>query len=187
MAVVTFVRMKSISLIDPTLLEIILDRLCHQLIENHGDFSSCAIIGLQPRGVLFSNRIVEKLKELQPSVQLKYGIVDPTFYRDDFRRSDKTLLASPTEIPFSLEGLDVVLIDDVLYTGRTIRAGMEGLMEYGRPKKIELMVLVDRRFSRELPIEASYIGKSVDSYDNQKVKVSWAQEGGKDQVILITE
>jgi pyrimidine operon attenuation protein / uracil phosphoribosyltransferase len=114
-------------------------------------------------------------------------MVDPTFYRDDFRRSDKTLIASPTEIPFSLEGKDVVLIDDVLYTGRTIRAGMEGLLEYGRPRKIELMVLVDRRFSRELPIEARYIGKSVDSYDNQKVKVSWAQDGGKDQVILITD
>jgi pyrimidine operon attenuation protein/uracil phosphoribosyltransferase len=160
--------------------------LCYQLIENHDLFSNTVIIGLQPRGVFFAEKIVQNLKQIAPNTIVNFGKVDPTFYRDDFRRSDKTLLAQPTDIPFNLEGKNVVLIDDVLYTGRTIRAGLEGMMEYGRPKTIELMVLIDRRFSRELPIEPTYIGMSVDSYDNQKVKVIWDDVQGS-KVTLLTE
>lgn len=179
--------MKSVALIDAPLLELIIDRLCHQLLENHGNFQHSALIGLQPRGIFFAQRIVQRLQQLRPNMTVRYGVLDPTFYRDDFRRSNKQLIAAPTEIPFDLEDLHVVLIDDVLYTGRTIRAGLEGLLEYGRPKRVELMALVDRRFSRELPIEPQYIGKSIDSYDNQKVKVSWKEEAGDDKVVLITE
>jgi pyrimidine operon attenuation protein/uracil phosphoribosyltransferase len=179
--------MQSVTLIDSKLLELIINRLCYQLIENHNNFEDTVLLGLQPRGVFFAERIVKRLGELNSKVKISFGILDPTFFRDDFRRSDKTLIASPTHIPFSLENKRVVLIDDVLYTGRTIRAGMEGMLEYGRPKSVELMVLIDRRFSRELPIEPNYTGKSVDSYDNQKVKVSWKSDGTEDKVMLLTE
>jgi pyrimidine operon attenuation protein/uracil phosphoribosyltransferase len=129
---------------------------------------------------------VEKLRTLDVRPQVRYGVIDPTFYRDDFRIHDKPLIAHPTEIPFSLEGQRVILVDDVLYTGRTIRAGLEGMLEYGRPSSVELMVLIDRRFSRELPVQPDYVGKSVDSYDNQKVKVMWKKDGGEDKVLLLT-
>lgn len=178
--------MRQMTLIDSKLLSLIINRLCYQLIENHDDFSESVIIGLQPRGVFLAECIVEKLQALNPSNQIRYGVIDPTFYRDDFRRHDKPMIALPTEIPFSLEGRRVILVDDVLYTGRTIRAGLEGMMEYGRPASVELMVLIDRRFSRELPVQPDYVGKSVDSYDNQKVKVMWKKDGGEDKVLLLT-
>ncbi|MDZ4751653.1 MAG: bifunctional pyr operon transcriptional regulator/uracil phosphoribosyltransferase PyrR [Flavobacteriales bacterium] len=178
--------MKPKVLIDSELFGLILQRLGYQLIENHDDFSNCVILGLQPRGVLLMEAIVKKLKEISPNSKLLSGKIDPTFYRDDFRRNDKQLLASPTEIPFTLENKNVVLVDDVLYTGRTIRAGLEAVLEHGRPQKVELLVLIDRRFSRELPIEPMYIGKSVDSYDDQKVLVSWKNDGVPDSVQLLT-
>lgn len=179
--------MRQITLIDSKLMGLIINRLCYQLIENHDDFRDAVIIGLQPRGVLLAECIIEKLSLIQPKSQIRSGVLDPTFYRDDFRIHGKPLLARPTEIPFSLEGLNVIFVDDVLFTGRTIRAGLEGMMEYGRPASVELLVLVDRRFTRELPIEPKYIGKSVDSYDNQKVRVMWKKDGGEDKVLLLTE
>lgn len=160
----------------------IIQRLCRQLIENHKDFSSTVFIGLQPRGVFFMERIVEELT--QSGFQLKFGIIDPTFYRDDFRLHDKPLLARVTDMKHSVEGKNVVLIDDVLFTGRTIRAGMEGLMEYGRPKSVELLVLIDRKKGREVPIEATYVGKEVESFDNQRVKVMWKSEGEKEDYVI---
>ena len=164
----------------------IIQRLCRQLIENHKDFSSTVLIGLQPRGVFFTERIVEELAKSRH--QVKWGIIDPTFYRDDFRIHDKPLLAKSTDMKHSVEGMNVVLIDDVLYTGRTIRAGMEGLMEYGRPKSVELLVLIDRKKGREVPIEATYVGKEVESFDNQRVRVMWKSEGEKeDQVIFLND
>jgi pyrimidine operon attenuation protein/uracil phosphoribosyltransferase len=179
--------MRQLTLIDSKLLHLIITRLACQLIENHDDFSQSVIIGLQPRGVLLAERILEQLKHMQPKVDVPYGVVDPTFYRDDFRIHHKPLIARKTEIPFSLEGKHVIFIDDVLYTGRTIRAGLEGIMEYGRPATVELLVLVERRFTRELPIEPKYVGKRVDSYDNQQVKVMWKGDGGEDKVILTTD
>jgi pyrimidine operon attenuation protein/uracil phosphoribosyltransferase len=179
--------MSQISLIDSKLLGLVINRLCYQLIENHDDFSNTVIIGMQPRGILLAENVVEKLRTIQPMSNIRYGIIDPTFYRDDFRQSGKQLIARPTEIPFNLEGQRVVLIDDVLYTGRTIRAGLEGMLEYGRPQSVELMVLIDRRFSRQLPIEPTYIGKSIDSYDNQEVRVMWKKDGGEDKVILVSD
>lgn len=177
---------KKITLINGGLLNMIIQRLCRQLIENHKDFSSTVLIGLQPRGVFFTERIVEELGK--SGHQVKWGIVDPTFYRDDFRIHDKPLLAKSTDMKHSVEGMNVVLIDDVLYTGRTIRAGMEGLMEYGRPKSVELLVLIDRKKGREVPIEATYVGKEVESFDNQRVRVMWKSEGEKeDHVIFLND
>ncbi len=178
--------MGQITLIDSKQLSLIINRLCFQLIENHDEFNESVILGLQPRGIFLAECIVEKLRAINSKLQVRYGVIDPTFYRDDFRRHDKPLIAHPTEIPFSLEGQRVILVDDVLYTGRTIRAGLEGMMEYGRPSSVELMVLIDRRFSRELPVQPDYVGKSVDSYDNQKVKVMWKKDGGEDKVLLLT-
>jgi pyrimidine operon attenuation protein/uracil phosphoribosyltransferase len=179
--------MRQLTLIDSKLLHLIITRLSCQLIENHDDFKNTVLIGMQPRGILLAEQIVQQLHILQPKVKVPFGVVDATFYRDDFRIHEKPLIARKTEIPFSLEGKQVVFIDDVLYTGRTIRAGLEGIMEYGRPESIELLVLVERRFTRELPIEPKYVGKSVDSYDNQQVRVMWKGEGGEDKVILLTE
>lgn len=175
-------------LIDEKWLGLIINRLCHQLIENHEQFENTVILGLQPRGVFLAEKIVDRLLQIQPKNPIQYGVVDPTFYRDDFRLPGKQLLAQPTSIPVSLDNKRVVLIDDVLYTGRTIRAGLESMMEHGRPSNVELLVLIDRRFSRELPIEPNYVGKSVDSYDDQKVKVMWKKDGGKaDQVLLVKD
>lgn len=179
--------MRQVTLIDSKLLSLVINRLCYQLIENHNDFSNAVIVGMQPRGVHFANKIVERLREINPDAVIRYGILDPTFYRDDFRIHDKQLIAQPTEIPFSIEGKKVILIDDVLFSGRTIRAGLQGLLEYGRPAAVELLVLINRRFTRELPIEPKYIGKSIDSFDNQKVKVMWKAESSEDKVLLLTE
>lgn len=177
---------RSVTLIDSVQLQLIINRLCYSLIENHDRFENSVIIGLQPRGVEFAEQIFNRLQSIQPKYLPQYGILDATFYRDDFRRNDKQLLAHPTEISFSLEKQRVILIDDVLYTGRTIRAGLEGLLEFGRPQSIELMVLIDRRFCRELPIEPNYVGKAIDSYDDQLVKVQWAKDPDQNKISLIT-
>jgi pyrimidine operon attenuation protein/uracil phosphoribosyltransferase len=179
--------MKPYTLIDSALFSIVINRLCYQLIENHNDFSNCVLIGLQPRGMLLAHRIASQLKDIQPGKEPLYGTLDVTFHRDDFRRSDKTLIAHDTAINLSLEDKEVILVDDVLYTGRTIRSGLEAMLDFGRPRSVELLVLIDRRFSRELPIEPKYIGQSVDSYDNQKVKVVWDGDGRGERVVLLTE
>jgi len=135
-------------------------------------------IGLQPRGVQVSKLVVEHLKALYPAEKVQYGILDITFYRDDVR--SEIHKATKTDIPFSVQDKKVILIDDVLYTGRTIRAALDALQDFGRPKKVELCVLVDRRFNRELPIQPDYCGKAIDTITSQKVKADWESE----QVIL---
>ncbi|MBY0244427.1 MAG: bifunctional pyr operon transcriptional regulator/uracil phosphoribosyltransferase PyrR [Sphingobacteriaceae bacterium] len=166
---------------------ITIKRLCFQLIENHNDFSDTVLIGIQPRGSFFADRVHEELSVILNNQKLKKGNLDITFFRDDFRRKDGLLQASSNSIDFTIEGKNVVLIDDVLWTGRTIRAALDALLAYGRPSKVELMVLIDRRFSRQLPVEPNYIGFQVDSLSHQKVKVNWASVEGEDQVILLSE
>lgn len=155
-----------------------IQRLAHQLIENGIDVNQTVFIGLQPRGILFSDRIVERIRQLYPNDKIQYGKLDITFYRDDIRK--ELHVANQTDIPFSLEGKKVVLIDDVLYTGRTIRAALDALLDFGRPERVELCILVDRRFNRQLPIQPDYCGKAVDSIISQKVKVEW----DKGEVVL---
>ncbi|MDC1012187.1 bifunctional pyr operon transcriptional regulator/uracil phosphoribosyltransferase PyrR [Flavobacteriaceae bacterium] len=154
---------------------IILNRLCHQLMERHGDFSNTVLVGLQPRGTLLLERLLELLKKEGFGV-IKSGILDTTFFRDDFRRSEKPLNAKTTEMNVMVEGKEVVLIDDVLFTGRSIRSALTAIDSYGRPKSIELLVLVDRRFSRHLPIQPDYLGAQVDALQGDKVKVVWSEE-----------
>lgn len=179
--------MKQSILLDGPKFQITIRRLCQQLIENHGDFSNAVLIGIQPRGTYLAKRIAKELKEVM-GLDVQTGILDITFYRDDFRmKGTSPILANSTEIDFIVEDKVVILIDDVLWTGRTIRSAMDAVQAFGRPSKLELLVLVDRRFSRQIPIEPDYIGIQVDSMDSQKVIVSWAEVDGGDSIELITE
>lgn len=171
-------------ILTPQQFSITINRLCHQLIEVHNDFSESVIIGLQPRGILLARRIRETLQEILKRKDIHLGELDVTFYRDDFRRKD--LVPNQTNIDFIIEDKNVIMIDDVLYTGRTIRAGLDAMMAFGRPKDVELLVMIDRRFSRNLPIQAKYVGRTVDTIVSEKVKVEWKETGGEDHVWLLT-
>jgi pyrimidine operon attenuation protein/uracil phosphoribosyltransferase len=179
--------MQKRTLLDGKKFQITIKRLCHQLIENHNDFFNTVLIGIQPRGSFFADRIQQELSAIVENNTIKKGNLDITFFRDDFRRKDGLVSASSNTINFIIEGKNVILIDDVLWTGRTIRAAMDALLAYGRPAKVELLVLIDRRFSRQLPIEPDYIGQQVDSLNSQHVKVSWKETEGEDKVTLISE
>jgi pyrimidine operon attenuation protein / uracil phosphoribosyltransferase len=166
--------------------QLTLNRLCFELIENHNNFEESVLIGIQPRGIYLAGRLQKMLVEITGNKNIKTGNLDITFFRDDFRRKSNPLVPQTTQIDFLVEDKKVVLIDDVLYTGRTIRSALDALMAFGRPKKAELLVLVDRRFSRHLPIQPDYTGKTVDSVASEKVKVNWKETEGKDEVILYT-
>ena len=176
--------MKGHVLIPPAQFALILDRLAHQLIEHH-DFSKTDLVGLQPRGTRLAERLKRRLEELTGGVEVNCGKLDVTFFRDDFRTHEKPLAPNVNDMGFTVEQRHIVLVDDVLFTGRTIRAGMDALLAHGRPRSVSLAVLIDRRFSRELPIEPNYIGKHVDSIGEQHVKVEWSEEHGEDRVILL--
>jgi len=164
-------------------LALTIKRLAHQILENHPGLENTVIIGLQPRGIFLSDRIVQELEKLVPATAIQYGKLDITFYRDDVRKS--LHIASNTEIPFSIENKNVILVDDVLYTGRTIRAALDALLDFGRPSKVALCVLVDRRFSRELPIQPDYLGKAIDTIYSQRVTVLWKENNDSEQVMLL--
>lgn len=162
--------------------DITIKRLCHQLIEVHNDFSNTVIIGLQPRGIYLARRIQKELQNILKNKTVHCGELDITFYRDDFRK--KELIPNRTNIDFIIEDKNVILVDDVLFTGRTIRAGLDAMLAFGRPNDVELLVLVDRRLSRHLPIQAKYIGMTIDSITTQNVKVEWKEIDGKDKITL---
>ena len=176
--------MKPRVLLNSIQLNLTLRRLCFQLIENHNNFENSIIMGIQPRGVMLSRRLNKILTEQYNIPNIKHGELDITFYRDDFRRRSEPLQVSKTKIDFLIENKNVILVDDVLYTGRTTRAALDALLDYGRPKSVEFLVLIDRRFSRHLPIQADYIGKTVDSIESERVKVLWKETDKKDQVLL---
>jgi pyrimidine operon attenuation protein/uracil phosphoribosyltransferase len=159
-----------------------------QLLENHGDFQDSVLIGLQPRGRILCEHIVEKLEKIL-GLKIEVGLLDATFFRDDFRRRDLPLQPNVTDIPFLVEGKKVILIDDVLFTGRSVRAALDALQAYGRPKKVELLTLVERKYTRELPVEGQYVGLHVNSIRSERVFVKWADEAGQkcNQVWLIGE
>ncbi len=172
-------------LLNAKTINIILHRLACQLIENHNDFSNTVIIGIQPRGKYLAKRLAKMLIEEYKIKNLQLGQLDITFYRDDFRRGEKTLEANTTEIDFIIENKKVVFVDDVLYTGRSIRAALTAIQSFGRPNEIELLTLIDRRFSRHLPIQPNYRGRQVDAINEEKVKVNWKENEGEDAVYLI--
>jgi pyrimidine operon attenuation protein/uracil phosphoribosyltransferase len=168
-------------------LRVTLLRLSHELIEQYGDFRDTVILALQPRGIYVGRRMRDILEALLPGQQIPYGELDVTFFRDDFRKRSTPLQANQTRIDFLVEGKHVLLIDDVLYTGRTIRAAMDAMLAYGRPLSVNLLVLVDRKHQRELPIEPSYSGIQVDTIETQRVLVKLRESGGDDQVLLVNE
>lgn len=179
--------MREKTIIGSTEMHIMLNRLCCELIENHIDFANSALIGLQPRGAALTQRLVKLLKENYGIANIQVGYLDSTFFRDDFRRREEPLRANQTKIDFLVEGKNVVFIDDVLYTGRSVRAALDAVQSFGRPASIELLCLIDRRFSRDLPIQPDYTGKRVDAIDSQRVQVFWQETEGKDAVTMSTK
>jgi pyrimidine operon attenuation protein / uracil phosphoribosyltransferase len=168
------------------LLALTITRLARQLMENHGDFGQTVLIGLQPRGKFLAQRISQELATTlgQP---VRLGLLDATFYRDDFRRRTSPLQPSASHIPFTIEGQRVILIDDVLYTGRSVRAALDAMIDYGRPQQVELLVLVDRAYTRELPIAATYVGQLVNTHHTERVLVEWTEQGHPEDCIALVD
>ncbi len=180
--------------------DLTIERLCYHLIEDYDDFKDTCVVGIQTGGVQLASRILEKLSEIQSKELSKgalagssggghipFGKLDITFYRDDFRTSKKPLAANINEMPFVIENQRVILVDDVSYTGRSVQAAMTALNHYGRPKSVKLLVLVDRRFNREIPVRPDYIGVVIDALDDAYVKVEWAETDGHDRILIYPE
>ena len=164
---------------------ITIERLCQQLIESHDNFDNTIIVGVQPRGSLLSKRILKKLQSQLKGVKIESGNIDISFYRDDLRRREQPIIPEVMDMNTTIEGKDVVLIDDVLYTGRSIRSALDALMTFGRPKSVELLTLINRRFSRHLPIQPNYVGRTIDILDTEKVIVEWKEINGNDRVLMV--
>ncbi|TVQ78205.1 MAG: bifunctional pyr operon transcriptional regulator/uracil phosphoribosyltransferase PyrR [Flavobacteriales bacterium] len=171
-------------ILNQTLINIILERLCHQLIEQHGNFADTVLIGLQPRGAALAYRLEKMLREKGVN-NIQMGLLDITFFRDDFRRRETPLHPNQTKIDFLVEDKRVIFIDDVLYSGRSVRAALDAIHSFGRPRSIELLVLIDRRFSRKLPIQPSFCGHTVDAIDSERVLVEWKENNQTDQISII--
>ncbi|MBX7181366.1 MAG: bifunctional pyr operon transcriptional regulator/uracil phosphoribosyltransferase PyrR [Bacteroidia bacterium] len=163
-----------------------ISRLSYQLIENHGNFEDSVIVGLQPRGVVFSKRIVAEVESILGH-SITSGTLDATFYRDDFRHHKGPIIPKTSDLNFPIENKKVILVDDVLFTGRTIRAGMDALLDFGRPSLVELVVLIDRRYARQVPVQPDFTGRVIDTISSEKVKVEWKESEGIDQVILFSQ
>ena len=174
-------------ILDKKLLAVTINRLCQQMIENHGDFHDSVIIGLQTSGVYLTERIREQLQS--QGVKTQVGHLDITFYRDDFRRRETTISANKTQIDFLIEGKNVILIDDVLFTGRSVRSALDAINAFGRPKTVELLALIDRKYTRELPIQADYVGLQINSMIDQNVLVEWKGIDGarEDKIWLVSK
>tara|TARA_B100001093_G_scaffold289854_2_gene276802 strand:- start:715 stop:1260 length:546 start_codon:yes stop_codon:yes gene_type:complete len=177
--------MKSTEILNSLQVSLTIRRLCFQLIENHHNFSNTVLVGLQPNGVALVNRLKKELEKISGN-KIVTGSLDITFFRDDFRRKQKPLVPSITNIDFSIENKIVVLVDDVFFTGRTIRSGLDAIMTFGRPLSVEFLTLIERRFTQHLPIKADYIGQSIDTINEEKVSVLWKENDGEDQILLHT-
>jgi pyrimidine operon attenuation protein/uracil phosphoribosyltransferase len=176
--------MQKRQLLDSQQLEITLSRLSQQLIENHDTFDNSVMLGLQPRGIFLAERLKQRIR-LMNNTEVPLGYLDATFYRDDFRRRETPLKPNATHVPFVIEAKNVILIDDVLFTGRTVRAALDAMTAFGRPRKVELLTLIDRKYSRDLPIEPNYVGKHVDSIFSQRVLVQWKEQGNPEDSIWL--
>jgi len=180
--------MKSGSVIlDSNRFQIALNRLAHQIIENFPDFENSCIIGIQEKGVVLAERLQSIINNKDKKQQIVLGKLDISFYRDDYRTSDTPLKVSATDIEFSIEGKHVILVDDVLYSGRTVQAGISALQDFGRPASVQLLVMIDRRFNRHLPIKADYTGLAVDALDEAYVRVRLKELDGVDQILFFSK
>lgn len=171
-------------ILDGESIVIIIERLCRQLIEVHNNFENTVLIGVQPRGTYLNARIIKKLKLILPSINIESGNVDISFHRDDLMRRDNPIIPQVMDINISLEGKKVVLIDDVLFTGRSIRSAIDALISFGRPKSVELLTLINRRYSRHLPIQPNYVGRIIDAIASEKIIVEWKENNGFDRVLM---
>jgi pyrimidine operon attenuation protein/uracil phosphoribosyltransferase len=176
--------LEEIELLNKQEIEITIERLCMQLIENHSGFENTVIIGVQPRGTFLSNRILAKLQTLVSKTKIKSGNIDISFYRDDLLRRDEPILLQEMDMNLTIEGKNVILIDDVLFTGRSIRSAIDALMTFGRPNSVELLTLIDRRYSRHLPIQPNYVGRTIDALESEKVIVEWDEINGIDRILM---
>lgn len=164
--------------------DLTISRLAHEIVENYASWDDACIIGIQESGVVLTDVLCANIAKITKRKTILTGKLDITFYRDDFRMREIPLAASDTELDFSLDGMRVILVDDVLYTGRTVQAALAALQDYGRPAQVELLALVDRRFVRHLPIEADYVGITVDAINDSYVKVSWDTTASEHSVML---
>jgi len=168
---------------DSHALDLALTRITHQILERNRDFSRFGVVGMQTRGVYLAQRITRKINEIE-KLNLVSGTLDVTLYRDDYRMALKQPEVKVTDIPFNINGMDLVLVDDVLYTGRTVRAALDALVDFGRPQTIQLAVLVDRGH-RELPIMADYIGKKINTLPRQEVALKVKEIDQEDSLWLM--
>lgn len=166
-------------------LDVILHRLALELREDHRDLAHTAIIGLQPRGIQLAKIIHSKLCKITKSNSIRYGELDSTFYRDDYRRGNKPLIPNTISLDFDVEDKEVIIIDDVLYTGRSVRSALNAMADFGRPKHTSLLCLIDRRYNRELPIQPDYVGLEVDTRANDRVLVDLEEQ--EKQVWILTD
>lgn len=153
--------------------------LANEILANHVQITDVIFVGIQQGGVLLADEIVSAIRQKSPSQEIQYGQLDITFYRDDIRK--EILAPDVMNLPFSIENKTVILIDDVLFTGRTIKAALDALLDYGRPAKVELCVLIDRKEHRQFPIQADYVGKAVETKKSDKVKLI------NGEVVLLSE
>jgi pyrimidine operon attenuation protein/uracil phosphoribosyltransferase len=171
-------QLMSASEIDRTLV-----RLAHEILEKSGDLDKLAFIGIRRRGVPLAQRLARKIETLEKQ-PVPVGILDINLYRDDLTTVDIQPVVSDTDIPFSIQGKDIILMDDVLYTGRTIRAALDALFDHGRPARVQLLVLIDRGH-RELPIEAKFIGRTVQTSDDEIIEVKFQEIDNMEKVLVV--
>jgi pyrimidine operon attenuation protein/uracil phosphoribosyltransferase len=169
-------------LCDSKRIRLTIQRLAYELIENHGNFDNSVLVSLQPRGIYFG-RVLKQELEFKIGGQIQYGELDCTFYRDDFRRNDNILLPNEMKMEVQVEDRKIILVDDVLYTGRTIRAALDALNDFGRPKTVELVTLIDRKYNREVPVHPDFFGMEVDTRANDFVRVDWDNAEGQVWII----
>ncbi|MBN1577289.1 MAG: bifunctional pyr operon transcriptional regulator/uracil phosphoribosyltransferase PyrR [Chitinispirillaceae bacterium] len=176
--------MKKIELLmDKHGLDLALTRITHQVLERNRDFSTFGVVGMQTRGVFLAQRITKRINEIE-NCTLESGILDTTLYRDDYKMAFRQPHVKVTSIPFDINGMNILLVDDVLYTGRTVRAALDALMDFGRPKTIQLAVLIDRG-NHELPIRADYVGKKITTLSNQVVSLKVTEKDDEDSLWLM--
>jgi pyrimidine operon attenuation protein/uracil phosphoribosyltransferase len=171
------------SVMDAEKIDRSLTRIAHEILERHRDVQDLVLVGIRTRGVPLAQRLQAKIRQIEKK-ELPLGILDITLYRDDLTTIGPQAILKETKIHFPIDGRKIILVDDVLFTGRTIRAALDGLMDFGRPREIQLAVLVDRGH-RELPIRADYVGRNVPTGQDEEVQVLLKEEDGRDEVLLV--
>jgi pyrimidine operon attenuation protein / uracil phosphoribosyltransferase len=170
-------------ILDKEAIERTLMRIAHEILEKNKGAQDLCIIGIRTRGAILAQRLNKCLEKIEGRA-LSLGVLDITLYRDDLTLIDTSPVVRQTDIPFDISDKKVILVDDVLYTGRTVRAGLDAIMDFGRPQSIQLVVLIDRGH-REMPVRADYVGKNIPTAKNEIVEVRLEESDGKDEVVIV--